>query len=76
MLSTGGDTHLGGEDFDDMIVDHFMEVCTQGTPVHVLFYFFFYFLCLKLYFVELIFRTSLYLIDNQTQVYSKGVRSN
>ena len=26
VLSTGGDTHLGGEDFDDAIVDHFMEV--------------------------------------------------
>ena len=26
VLATGGDTHLGGEDFDDTIVDHFMEI--------------------------------------------------
>jgi hypothetical protein len=26
VLATGGDTHLGGEDFDDNIVDHLMEV--------------------------------------------------
>lgn len=38
MLSTGGDTHLGGEDFDDMIVDHFMEVCTQGTSSCFIFF--------------------------------------
>jgi L1 cell adhesion molecule like protein len=33
VLSTGGDTHLGGEDFDDMIVDHFMEIIKRKfTP--------------------------------------------
>lgn len=25
MKSTAGDTHLGGEDFDNRMVDHFME---------------------------------------------------
>lgn len=29
VLSTNGDTHLGGEDFDHRIVDYFVQVFKQ-----------------------------------------------
>ena len=28
VKSTAGDTHLGGEDFDNRLVSHFQQVCT------------------------------------------------
>lgn len=28
VISTSGDTHLGGEDFDQRIIDHFIKVIT------------------------------------------------
>ena len=28
VRSTAGDTHLGGEDFDNRLVNHFTQVCT------------------------------------------------
>ena len=38
VVSTSGDTHLGGEDFDHRVMDYFMKlvkrkykVCTAGT---------------------------------------------
>ena len=40
VKSTAGDTHLGGEDFDNRLVSHFQQVRTcrrlaslRGTPV-------------------------------------------
>lgn len=31
VLATAGDTHLGGEDFDNRVVDHFLEVFKKRT---------------------------------------------
>ena len=33
VKSTNGDTHLGGEDFDNRIVDHFLEVFKQNEGI-------------------------------------------
>ena len=33
VLSTNGDTHLGGEDFDNRIVNHFLEVFTKEEGI-------------------------------------------
>ncbi len=33
VKSTNGDTHLGGEDFDNRIVNHFLEVFKQDTGI-------------------------------------------
>ena len=30
VKATAGDTHLGGEDFDNRLVDHFVQVSTSG----------------------------------------------
>jgi len=31
VLATNGDTHLGGEDFDQQVIDHFLRVIKQRT---------------------------------------------
>merc|ERR1712166_1288113 len=33
VLATNGDTHLGGEDFDQRIMDHFLKLIKQKTKV-------------------------------------------
>ncbi|KAF2733479.1 glucose-regulated protein [Polyplosphaeria fusca] len=35
VLSTSGDTHLGGEDFDQQVVDHFVKIWNQKHDVNV-----------------------------------------
>jgi len=31
VISTSGDTHLGGEDFDQRVIDHFMKTIKKKT---------------------------------------------
>ena len=31
MLATNGDTHLGGEDFDQKVVEYFVKIFKQKT---------------------------------------------
>ena len=31
VIATSGDTHLGGEDFDQRVMDHFLKVFKQKT---------------------------------------------
>ena len=33
VKATHGDTHLGGEDFDNRLVNHFIQVCSQADPM-------------------------------------------
>ena len=35
VLSTNGDTHLGGDDVDNILIDHLIEFCKQDTGVDV-----------------------------------------
>ena len=35
MLATAGDTHLGGEDFDNRVMDHFTKVYKQKTGTDI-----------------------------------------
>lgn len=35
VLATAGDTHLGGEDFDNRIIDHFVRLYKSKTGVDV-----------------------------------------
>lgn len=35
VLATAGDTHLGGEDFDNRIIDHFVRIYNKRTGVDV-----------------------------------------
>jgi len=35
VLATNGDTHLGGEDFDQRIMDHFLQQIKQKTKVDI-----------------------------------------
>ena len=35
VLATGGDTHLGGEDFDNRIVDHFADIFERKTGKNI-----------------------------------------
>ena len=35
VLATAGDTHLGGEDFDNRVIDHFMKLYKQKTGTDV-----------------------------------------
>ena len=35
VKSTAGDTHLGGEDFDHLIVEHLMKEFTQQHGINV-----------------------------------------
>lgn len=35
MLATAGDTHLGGEDFDNRIIDHFINSYQKKTGIDV-----------------------------------------
>jgi endoplasmic reticulum chaperone BiP len=35
VLATAGDTHLGGEDFDNRVMDHFIKVYKQKTGTDV-----------------------------------------
>ncbi|XP_953327.1 heat-shock (HSP70 homologue) protein, putative [Theileria annulata] len=35
VIATGGDTHLGGEDFDRRVMDHFINIFKQKTGLNV-----------------------------------------
>ena len=35
MLSTSGDTHLGGEDFDQRVMDYFMQLINKKHKVDI-----------------------------------------
>src|SRR5277367_6933715 len=35
VLATAGDTHLGGEDFDNRIIDHFVKLYKKKTGTDV-----------------------------------------
>jgi len=35
VLATAGDTHLGGEDFDNHVIDHFIKLYKQKTGTDV-----------------------------------------
>lgn len=35
VLATAGDTHLGGEDFDNRVIDHFVKVYEKKTGTNV-----------------------------------------
>ena len=35
VLATSGDTHLGGEDFDNLVMKHFIEIYKSGTGTDV-----------------------------------------
>ncbi len=33
VKATAGDTHLGGEDFDNRLIKHFIQVCLTSVPL-------------------------------------------
>ena len=36
VLSTSGDTHLGGEDFDQRIINHFAKIFSKKHNIDIL----------------------------------------
>lgn len=35
VVSTSGDTHLGGEDFDQRVLDHFMKLIKRKNGIDI-----------------------------------------